>query len=81
MIPAQKIRDEGRLINAFGGYDDIENLLNAAANQIEAQQVVIVSLQKVFAMINDVDEVKISDWVQDSLTRHLQQLTKGTLKK
>lgn len=81
MIPAQKIRDEGRLINAFGGYDEIEHLLDAAADQIEAQQMVIVALQKVFAMLNDVDEVKIADWVQDSLTQHLHKLTKGTPKK
>jgi hypothetical protein len=78
MIAAKQIRDEGRLLNAFGGYDEIEQLCRSAANQLEAQQIVIVALQRVFALVIDIDEVKLADWIHDTYEQALTQLTKGT---
>lgn len=80
MIAAKKIREEGRLLNAFGGFDDVEKLCRSAANQLEAQQIVIVALQRVFALVIDIDEVKLSDWIQDTYKQALTQLEEGTPK-
>lgn len=80
MIAAKKIREEGRLLNAFGGFDDVEKLCRSAANQLEAQQIVIVALQRVFALVIDIDEVKLADWIQDTYKQALTQLEEGTPK-
>jgi len=80
MNTAAQIREQAAYLNAFGTIDEAEELCKIAANQLEAQQIVIVALQRVFSLVLDTDEVKLADWVHDTYQRALQEITKGTPK-